>query len=226
MSAFSKADKVAKEIAQDLDDAMYAGWGDAFREELADLDQRQRSQLNVIQGSKLYKKVSPKRYLELTRSKPLFRKVTVLEKDDNRVLAVIANRAVMRVSQLALRIRDTGRHMDSITVFIRNVGDTMSREHRGAIRASDLPERAVVQIVPIVEYASALESHFYSWAGEGILHQAAREARTANRSRLAVRYDYIAGTRVGERGGTFPRLSLGFYGNLRPSIKTPGRSRR
>jgi hypothetical protein len=224
MRAVSKAANAARDIAQDLDDALYGGWGDVFHEELDGLDPKQ--ELNILQGSKLYKNVTPSRYLHLTRNRPLFRKVMVLGKDDNRILAVIANRVVSRVAQLALGHRDTGEHMDSIAVFIREVGETHSREHRGFIRAADLPDRAVVQIVPIVKYASALESILYGFEGEGIVHQAAKEARRRHRTNIAVRYDYIDGVRLGENGGTFPRLSMGFYGNLRPALKTPGRSRK
>jgi len=120
-------------IAQDLDNEMYQGWGDVFTDELSGLKPEQRKEMKIKYGSRVYKKVSPEKYLKLTRKQPLFRKVEVLGADDNRLLAVIANRIISSVYQYALRHRgDTGDHMESIAVFIREVGSKSAKEYRGA----------------------------------------------------------------------------------------------
>lgn len=221
MRTVTKAENIAKAIAKDLDDMLYDSWGDVFTEELSGLKANQRKSLDILYGSQPYKKMSPEKYLKLTRNKPLFRKVTVLGKDDNRLLAVIANRIISSVYQYAMGHIDSGDHFNSIAVFVRGVGDTSAREHRGLITATMLPDRAVISIVPIIKYASPLESILHRTGQGGIMYQAAKDAQRSYKTKLAVKYDYVAGERVGERGGTFPRLTIGLYGNVRPRMKTP-----
>ena len=226
MSTVTSTRKIAQAIAQDLDDEMYEGWGDVFLSELKGLKVEQRKSLNIKHGTRLYKKVTPESYLKMTRRQPLFRPVSILGKDDNRLLAVIANRIISSVYQYALQHRASGDHMDSIVVFIRAVGAKSAKEHRGAITEKMLPSRAVIQIVPVIKYGSALESMLLNNGSGGIMYQAAKDARRTYKDKVAIRYDYVSGARIGEGGGTFPRLTVAFYGNSYPSMKTPGRGKR
>jgi hypothetical protein len=111
-------------------------------------------------------------------------------------------------------------------VFVRKVGSKSATEYRGAITAEALPDRAVIQIVPLIKYASALEAMLLNNGSGGILYQAGKDAQSSHKDKLAVRYDYVSGTRVGESGGTFPRLTIGFYGNVRPKMTSPGRGKK
>ena len=226
MSRVTSVRNAAMAIAQDLDDEMHEGWHSVFTDELSGLKPEQRKEMKIKYGSRLYKKVSPEKYLKLTRKLPLFRKVEVLGADDNRLLAVIANRIISSVYQYALRHRDSGDHMESVVVFIREVGAKSAKEYRGAITANMLPDRAVIQIVPVIKYASALESMLLNNGSGGVLYQAAKDAQRSHKDKLAIRYDYVSGARIGEGGGTFPRLTIGFYGNVRPQMKRPGRGKK
>jgi hypothetical protein len=108
-------------------------------------------------------------------------------------------------------------------MFAREVGTSQLYLVQNRVRAEQLPDRAVISIVAMVEYASTLEAR--GVAG-GLLYYAARKMRTRYGRQLAIKYDYVSGKTFGMAGGTFPRIQIAFYGNLRPSMQRPGRTSR
>lgn len=220
--AMSQAEKAMVEALGDLNREAYNGRDAEILDELSSLKPNQRKHMSFKQGSRVYKKQTPESFLKLIRTQPLMTAIEVLGADDNRLLAVQANRAINIISTYALGHRETGAHMESLTVFIRAVGARNAKEHRGVITARDLPDRAVISIVPIIKYASALESMLYAGSVGGLMYMAAKAIERGTNKQIAVKYDYVAGERVGENGGTFPRIELGFHGNVKRRFKTPG----
>ena len=189
------------------------------------LDKSVKDSLIYGHGSAVYRSRNLEEFFNLINKRPVHLPVHFLGGDDNAFLAMAANDLSNMVYARAMRFWDTGRHANSLTLFIREVGGRASIHlDSGKVAEGMLPDRAVISVVALTEYANTLEAHFFRSTEGAILHHVAREFQAKYRRRLAVKYDYVSGTRIGERGGTFPRIQIGLYGNLRPMIKRPGQS--
>jgi hypothetical protein len=182
--------------------------------------------ITFMHGTQTYRDKTLERFFSLITRRSLKNiriPISFVGGDDNAFLAMAANDLSNQVYSQALKHRDSGAHLASLNMFIREVGGpALLNLQSGKVTDSILPDRAVISIVPVIEYANALEYHTMS----GILYHVAQKFRRKYSRRLAVRYDYVGGGKIGAGGGSFPRIQIGFYGNLRSRIKRPGGSLR
>lgn len=202
-----------------------AGRNDALRDYHGHITPEVREDLTYAHSTQIYANKTLGQFLELINKRPIHMPVKFLGGgDDNALLAKAANAISNIVYQRALAYRDTGRHLNSLNVYIREVGGSaLIHLQTGKVSKELLPDRAIVSIVPVVEYANTLESR---GVAQGILYYAAKQARAMYGQALAIKFDYISGPRIGENSGTFPRIQIGHFGNLKPGLKAPGSSGR
>jgi hypothetical protein len=179
--------------------------------------------LTYSHGSQVYRDKTLDQFFNLINKRPLRLPIKFTGGDDNALLARAANEMYSMVYARSLTVMDTGEHINSLNLYIREVGGkALINMTSGGISENMLPDRAIVSVVPTVAYASTLESRGVIG---GLLYFAARQLRSKYGSQLAVKYDYISGKSIFDgSGGTFPRLQIGHFGNLKPGLKTPGRS--
>lgn len=199
------------------------GRNDALRDYHAHITPGVRDQLTYTHGTQAYRDKTLEKFLDLINKRPIHMPIKFLGGDDNALLAAAAIDMAGQVVRRALTVKDTGAHIQSIEMFAREVGTRREALISERVRPSQLPERAVVSIIPIIDYASTLEAR--GVAG-GILYHVAQIMRRKYGSELAVKYDYVGGKRFGLGGGTFPRIQLGHFGNLRSRLQKPGKTAR
>jgi hypothetical protein len=179
--------------------------------------------LTFSHGTQVYQKKTLDQFFKLIKNRSIKTPIKFNGGDDNALLARAANEMYSMVYARSMTVMDTGKHLNSLNMYIREVGGkALLNITSGGISEGQLPDRAIVSIVPTVAYASTLESRGVIG---GLLYFAAKQLRSKYGSTLAVKYDYISGKNIGEGGGgTFPRVQIGHFGNLKPGLKTPGRS--
>ena len=182
-----------------------------------------RENLTFTHGTQVYRNKTLPQFFRLIDKRSIKLKIRFIGGDDNTVLARAANDISNMVYARAMTVRRTGTHLASLTMFAREVGFRRLALVNGALNPRLMPERTVISIVATTEYASTLEAR--GIVG-GILYHVAKEARAKYRSQLAVKYDYVSGRDFGLGGGTFPRIQIAHYGNLRGGFVTPGRGGR
>lgn len=206
---------------QELNEQAKTGRDRIIRKHVERMDPAIVENLVYTHGRRIYPNKTLDQFFRLIHRHPVHLPVLLTGGDDNEFLARVANEAFVMVRMQALKHMDSGDHLKSIRMFVREVGTRVHGElHR--LTGDHIPDRGVVSIVPTIAYGSALEAQV---AG-GILYFVAMKLRKKYRQQLAIKFDYIAGPRLDERGGTFPRIQIGFYGNLKPGLKRPGRSKR
>ena len=197
------------------------GRNDSLRDYYSHLTPAIQSSLTYSHGSQVYRDKTLGTFLDLINKRPVHMPVKFIGGDDNQLLAQAANDMSNLVYTRASTVRDTGQHVFSLTMYQRAVGQKTWHLIPGRVTASSLPERAIVSILAPVSYASTLEAR---GVAQGILYYAAKQLRSRYGKQLAVKYDYVSGASFGMGGGTFPRIQIGHYGNLRPKFQTPGRT--
>ena len=223
MSQLSNNVRAIQIAADSATEQARQGRNNVLRDYYAGISPGAREDLTYIYGTQVYKDKTLEQFLKLIDKRSVKPSIQFVGGDDNDLLASAFNDISNMVYARALSVRDTGRHVDSITHLAREVGSRQLALISSTVRGSQLPERAVLSIVPTVAYASTLESR---GVVGGILYHVAKQARAKYGSRLSIRYDYISGKSFGLAGGTFPRIQVAHYGNLRKGLKTPGRSTR
>ncbi|MDJ0792260.1 MAG: hypothetical protein QNJ71_10225 [Acidimicrobiia bacterium] len=199
------------------------GRNDKVRRYHMNLDDSVKDSLVYRHGSAQYKDKRLEEFFNLINKRPVHLPIHFAGGDDNKFLAQAAGDLFDAVFNKALQYKNTGEHLASVTTYIREVGGQAQIEVlTGRVTESMLPDRAVVSVVAKTDYANTLE---VTQQG-GILYHVARQFRKRYGQQLAVKYDYVSGKKLGLGGGTFPRIQIAHYGNLRPSLKRPGRSRR
>lgn len=179
-----------------------------------------RDDLLYIHGSQAYKDKKLPQFLNLINKRPIGLPIRFIGGDDNARLAMVAAELSDMVATRALTVKDTGYHSLSLTMFAREIGRRYyALIPSGPINPRLLPDRSVISVVALTEYANTLEM---TTAG-GILYFVAQQIKRRYGSELAVKFDYISGAKLGGKGGTYPRVQIGFYGNERSRITRRGR---
>lgn len=178
--------------------------------------------ITYLHGSQVYPNKTLETFFNLIDKRPFHLPIHFAGGDDNDLLARAANDLSNMVYTRALAFKASGRHLASLNMYIREVGGSaLINLNTGNVSAEMLPERAVISIVPVVDYANTLEARA---AMGGILYHVARRFRGKYGKQIAVKFGYIGGQRIGEPGGSFPRIQIGHYGNLKPKMTRPGQS--
>ena len=133
--------------------------------------------------------------------------------------------ALRYVERLAQRHRDTGAHSRSFSVFYRSVGGQDVETTQAALPTLQLPVRPVTSIINEVPYALRLENVVHHGRLRGFLFQTSRELKKEFGRAIQVKFDVLAGSRLG-KGGAMPRLQIANPGDLRGRSHTPGKRRR
>jgi len=206
-----------------LNTATREGRNAALRDYHSHLSPSVQKNLTYSHGSQIYRDKTLGQFLNLINKRPIHMPVRFLGGDDNVLLARAANDMLNIAYQEALSISDTGAHLNSLTAFVREVGFQQHALVPGRVTASMLPERAIVSIVAVIPYGSTLE---ITGNAQGILYYAAKRLRSKYRNKLAVKFDYVSGGRIGgqRQAGTFPRIQIAHFGNLKPRMQRPGKT--
>lgn len=185
------------------------------------MDRDVRNHLTYTHGSAVYRNVRFTKFLQLIDNRSVTLPVEYLGGDDNRELANAANTVMQMAVVKAGTILETGEHQGSINMFVREIGRSIYGHVNQRLTANNMPPRAEVSIVAMVDYANTLE---YLGAVTGFLYATALKARRRYGPEIKVKYDYVNAQKFGMSGGTFPRIRLAFAGNIRrTSLKKPGR---
>ena len=218
MATVAQNVKVIRNAVVELNTETRMGRNAALRDYHSHLNPGIQDDITYSHGSQVYRDKSLNTFLNLINKRPIHLPVKFTGGDDNQLLAQAANRMSDMVYSRSMTVRDTGEHLFSLTMYQREVGKKTWHLIPGRVTASALPDRAVVSIVAMTPYASTLEAR---GAAGGLLYYAAKQLRSQYGSQLAVKYDYMG---MPGGNGTFPRIQIGAYGNLRPGLKTPGRT--
>lgn len=197
------------------------GRNDVLREYHSHLSPGIQKSLTYAHGTQTYRDKTLGTFLDLINKRPIHMPVKFIGGDDNVLLARAASDMSNLVYARAGMFRDTGQHQFSLSMYQREVGRKAWHLITGKPKASTMPDRAIISILAPVSYASTLEAR---GATQGILYYAAKQLRSRYGSQLAVKYDYVSGKSFGMGGGTFPRIQIAHYGNLKARFQRPGRS--
>ena len=173
-------------------------------------------------GSASFQNRTLNQFFEAIKKRPLTLPIRFTGGDPNNILAAAANDISNKVFQRAHPYIDTGTHLKNIHMFVREIGSPLMSKVQGRVQGHTLPRRAVISIVAMTEYASTLE---YRGVWGSILYHAAWYAKEKWGDQVNIRYDYVSGKKFGAAGGTFPRIQIGFEGNIRrrkATIQRPG----
>lgn len=172
-------------------------------------------------GNATYREKTFPQFIKLIDKRNIAWRVTYTGGDDNAMLAKAANEMLWLVESKAKRFMQSGKYLNSMALFMREIGDPQWQAITGgAVTERLLPDRAVVRLAATAEYSNTLE---ITKAG-GVLYFIARQLRSRFGPTINVNYKYVGGGKMGYQGGSFPVIDIGFVGNLRRKrMVTPGR---
>lgn len=178
--------------------------------------------ITFVHGKRVYREKTFPQFIQLIDNRSIFLPIRYSGGDDNSLLAKAANEMRSSVESKARSFRDTGKYLNSMSLFMREIGDPQWQALTGGqVTENILPKRAAVRLIPIVEYANTLEITKMG----GVLYFVAKNMRTRYRGRLSVNFSYVHGNKIGMRGGSFPYIEIGFDGNVDEfRLRRPGQN--